>query len=68
MEIVGVILVYLAIGAISAGFFRLVEDWLIDVDGDTAALIVMLWPIVWVIFIFKVATWPLFWICGLIFD
>ena len=32
MEIVGAILVYLAIGAVSTGFFKLVEDWFIDID------------------------------------
>lgn len=68
MEIIGAILVYLAIGAVSTGFFKLVENRFIDIDGDTAALIIMTWPIVWVIFIFKVATWPLFWICAIIFD
>ena len=68
MEIVGVILVYLVAGAISTGFFVLVEGWFIDIDGDVAAWIVMLWPVVWIIFALKVVTWPLFWICELIFD
>lgn len=69
MEIVAaIILVYLAIGAVSVGFFKIIEDWFIDIDGDTATWIIMVWPIVWVIFALKVVTWPLFWICGIIFD
>ena len=68
MEIVGVILVYLVAGAISTGFFVLVEGWFIDIDGDVATWIVMFWPVVWVIFALKVITWPLFWICEVIFD
>lgn len=68
MEIIGAILVYLVAGAISTAFFKLVEDWFIDIDGETAAWIVMFWPVVWVIFALKVITWPLFWICEAIFD
>lgn len=68
MEIAGLVLIYIACGAVSTAFFKLIEDFFIEVDGDTAGFIIFGWPIFWMFFILKVVTWPVFWICELIFD
>ncbi|BAQ23041.1 conserved hypothetical protein [Edwardsiella phage PEi26] len=68
MEIIAGIAIYLAIGAVSTAFFKLVEDFFIEIDSDTAAFVVLGWPIFWLFFILKVVTYPIFWLCAAIFD
>ena len=69
MEILGYIIAFLLLGFASAAFFKFVDDWFIeDFDAHAAAVIVFLWPLFWFFFILKVVTYPVFWLCGVIFD
>lgn len=69
MEVILFAVAYVIIGFASAFYFRWVGDWFLDdFDGNTAAMVVVMWPVFWVFYILKVLISPFVWICEMIFD
>lgn len=69
MEVILFAVAYVIIGFTSAFYFRWVGDWFLDdFDGNTAAMVVVMWPVFWIFYILKVLISPFVWICEMIFD